>query len=140
MTNDNNSHKKKVNPLIGVLLFFISIFLLVFTGPLGLIYGVLYTFFTKFFNGLGKYCLEIAISIDQLGNVIMQHLLNALWITKQGYKFGNRDETISSVLGKNLQMNTLTGFGNLIERILDLIDPNHALNSIDCHIEPLDEH
>ena len=46
-------------------------------------------------------------------------------------QFGNEDETISSVLGKNERMQTLTGLGRVIVSILDFIDPNHALNSIE---------
>ena len=127
---------KKANLIIGVLLFFISILLLVITGPLGFIYGLFHALFTRGFSGLSGYTLKIAISIDQLGNVIMQHLLNLLWIRDGGYKFGNRDETISSALGRNKLMGTLTPFGKGIDYILDLIDPNHSLNSIDYYVEP----
>lgn len=127
---------KKVNPLIGSLLFIISIILLIITGPLGFVYGLFHSLFTKGFKGVGEYLLKIAISIDQLGNVLMQHLLNLLWIKKAGYKFGNRDETISSVLGRNNKLKTLTGFGKAIDRFLDAIDPSHTLNSIDYYIEP----
>lgn len=130
---------KKANPLIGLLLFVISVILLILTGPLGFIYGVFHKLFTRGFAGLGEYGLKIAISIDQLGNVIMQHLLNLLWIRKGGYKFGNRDETISSALGRNRVLGTLTGFGKFIDALLDKIDPNHSLNSIDYYIEPSED-
>ena len=129
-------HDKRVNPLIGILLFLISIVLFVFTGPLGLIFGLLQRLFTKGLRGIGEYSLQLAISIAQWGNVLMQHLFNWLWITKHGYKFGHRDETISSALGKNKQLGTLTGFGRLIDGLLDIIDPNHSLNSIDYYVEP----
>ncbi len=125
-----------MNPIIGLLLFGISIILILTTGPLGLIYGFFHTLFSRGFAGIGEFLLKIAISIDQLGNVIMQHLLNLLWVKKGGYKFGNRDETISSALGKNKQNNTLTGFGKSIDKILDIIAANHSLNSIDYYIEP----
>ena len=128
---------KKVNPFIGLLLFLISVLLLLITGPLGFIYGLLHGIFTRGLRGIGEYLLKIAISIDQLGNVIMQHLLNLLWVKKGGYPFGNRDETISSALGKNKAQGTLTAFGKLIDNILDLIDPNHSLNSIDYYVEPV---
>ncbi|MDH3322158.1 MAG: hypothetical protein OEM04_04160 [Flavobacteriaceae bacterium] len=134
--NKNLSNDKKVNPLIGFILFIISISLLILTGPIGFIYGLIHGLFTRYSSGIGAYFLELAISIDQLGNVIMQHLLNLLWIRKTGYKFGNRDETISSVIGKNLKDGTLTSFGMLLSKILDAIDPNHSLDSIDYHIEP----
>ena len=131
-----DTNGKKTNPLIGALLFFISIVLMALTAPLGFIYGLLYSLFKSGFRGIGEYFLKIAVSIDQLGNVIMQHLLNTLWIKRGGYQFGNRDETISSALGKNKRLGTLTAFGRLIDTILDKIDPNHSLNSIDYYIEP----
>ncbi|MBT8321703.1 MAG: NUDIX domain-containing protein [Eudoraea sp.] len=134
-----NREPKRANPLVGLLLFLISLILLVLTVPLGFIYGIGYKIVTRGLTGLGEYALKIAISIDQLGNVIMQHLLNLLWIGKGGYKFGNRDETISSALGRNKVLGTLTGFGKLIDKILDLIDPNHSLNSIDYYIEPTED-
>jgi len=132
----NKSNEKKVNPIMGLILFIVSILLLAITGPIGIVYGLFYSLFTKYFSGVGAYFLEIAISIDQLGNVIMQHFLNLIWIQKGGYKFGNRDETISSVIGKNLKKNTLTNFGKFLSKILDSLDPNHSLNSIDYYVEP----
>ena len=134
-----NREPKKANPLVGLLLFVISLILAVLTVPLGFIYGIGHAIITKGITGLGEYTLKIAISIDQLGNVIMQHLLNLLWIRKGGYKFGNRDETISSALGRNKVLGTLTGFGKLMDKILDIIDPNHSLNSIDYYIEPTED-
>ncbi|WP_373072643.1 NUDIX hydrolase [Zeaxanthinibacter enoshimensis] len=127
---------RKVHPLIGLLLFSISMLLMIITGPLGFIYGVFRSLFKKGIKGLGEYLLQIAISIDQLGNVLMQHLLNTLWIKRGGYPFGNRDETISSALGRNKEIKQLTVCGKAIDRFLDLIDPNHSLNSIDYYIEP----
>ncbi|NNJ88917.1 MAG: NUDIX domain-containing protein [Eudoraea sp.] len=125
-----------MHPIFGVLLFFISVILLLITGPLGLIYGFFYTLFKGGLKGLGEYLLKIAVSIDQLGNVLMQHLLNLLWIKKGGYPFGNRDETISSALGRNKKLGMLTLFGKGIDSFLDTIDPNHSLNSIDYYVEP----
>lgn len=127
----------KTHPLIGLLLFLISILLLVITGPLGFLYGVLHSLFSRGVKGLGEYFLQIAVSIDQLGNVLMQHLLNLLWIRRGGgYPFGNRDETISSALGRNKRNGTLSLFGRWMDALLDRIDPNHSLNSIDYYIEP----
>ncbi|MDC6352383.1 NUDIX hydrolase [Zeaxanthinibacter sp. PT1] len=127
---------RKVHPLIGLLLFSISVILMVITGPFGFLFGIFHSLFYKGIKGLGEYLLQVAISIDQLGNVLMQHLLNVLWIRRGGYPFGNRDETISSALGRNKELSRLTVFGRAIDRLLDLIDPNHSLNSIDYYIEP----
>lgn len=139
LKKQENQAQKKSSPVIGLVLFIVSVVLLILTGPLGFLYGILHSLFTKGFRGLGEYLLKIAVSIDQLGNVLMQHLLNGVWIKKGGYKFGNRDETISSALGRNKKLGTLTGFGILIDKILDKIDPNHSLNSIDYYIEPTQE-
>jgi hypothetical protein len=69
--------------------------------------------------------------IDQMGNVTMQDLFDEILITKDDYTFGNVDETISSVLGKNERQFTLKGFGKALVKFLNFIDPNHALNSIE---------
>ena len=129
--------KKKVHPFIGVLLLFTSIILFILTVPLGIVYGYLYKLSYKSVAGLGEFSLKIAISIDQLGNVIMQYLLNDVMIVNNGYKFGNRDETISSVIGKNIERNTLSGVGKLFNFWLDFIDAGHSLNSIDYYVEPV---
>ena len=130
---------KPVNPFIGALLFLISIVLLLITGPLGFVYGIFHSLFTRGVKGIGEYLLKIAISVDQLGNVMMQHLMNILWTTRNGYKFGNRDETISSALGRNKKLGTLTAAGRLMDKILDIIDPDHSLNSIDYYVEPSED-
>jgi len=135
---ENHKKDKETNPLIGILLFLISIILMLITGPIGFIFAFLKLLFTKGIKGIGAYALQLAISIDQLGNVLMQHLFNSLWIKNNGYQFGNRDETISSAIGKNKERDTLTSFGKTIDKLLDLIDPNHSLNSIDYYIQPID--
>ncbi|MCB0647474.1 MAG: hypothetical protein KDC49_12485 [Saprospiraceae bacterium] len=128
--------KKKVSPWIGILLLAISVILSVFTLPFGFLYGILHTLFKEFIKGIGEYCMELATVIDQQGNVIMQHLLNLLWIKgADRYLFGDRDETISSALGKNQDRNTLSKFGKLIVWLLDKIDPNHSLNSIEYYVQ-----
>ncbi len=130
---------KRANPLIGVALFLISIILFILTASFGLVYGILYSLYKKGLRGISEYLLKIAISVDQLGNVLMQHLLNLLWLKKGAYKFGNRDETISSAIGRNKKLGLLSGFGRLIDNVLDKIDPNHSLNSIDYYIEPTEQ-
>jgi 8-oxo-dGTP diphosphatase len=134
ITKENK--KKEVSPWIGIGLLVVSILLSIVTLPFGLVYGLLHTLFTGFIKRLGEYCMEIATIIDQQGNVIMQHLLNLLWIKGQNrYTFGDRDETISSALGKNQDRNTLTCFGKAIVWFLDKIDPNHSLNSIEYYVQ-----
>ena len=120
---------------MGFLLFIISIVLTIITVPFGIAYTVI-KLVSKFKFGIlirisNGYFFKVALAIDQLGNVAMQDLFNDIFILKVGYKFGNEDETISSVLGKNERMQTLTGLGKSIVNFLNFIDPNHALNSIE---------
>ena len=73
---------------------------------------------------------KTARSIDVFANVEAQELFNDTLIQKGGYKFGNRQETISSVMGKNQRTNTLTRAGKTLRVILDFIDEDHCKNSI----------
>ena len=120
---------------MGVLLFIIAVVLSILTVPLGMLYGALKCIlkfdFRLLFKKTNKYFRLLAISIDQMGNVAMQDLFDDVLITKNGYRFGNVDETISSVLGKNERQQTLKGLGKVLVKFLNFIDPNHALNSIE---------
>ena len=76
--------------------------------------------------------LEVAISIDNTGNVIMQHLLNDLLLMMRlaTYYYGNKKKTISSVIGKNSLTNTLSPLGKALNAFLNWIDKDHSFNSI----------
>ncbi len=87
--------------------------------------------FAQWFDRLGEYFLHIAISIDQLGNVMCQDLFNYALIKDDSQPFGNPDETISSVLGKNLVKGNLTRAGKVLDTILNTVDPGHSIDSID---------
>ena len=77
------------------------------------------------------YFLDTAINIDKFGNREFRFSLNKYLITENSpFKFGNIDETISSVLGKNQRFGHLTKFGKVIYKILDTIDKNHCEKSI----------
>ncbi len=76
--------------------------------------------------------MELALVLDEAGNVVMQHLLNDILLLKKRdtYYFGNKIETISSVIGKNELTSTLTGLGKALNAFLNFIDQGHSLNSI----------
>ena len=67
---------------------------------------------------------------DLFANVVGAEFWNAVFIINGGYKFGNPKETISSVLGKNQRDKTLSIAGDVLRWMLDRIDKNHCLNSI----------
>ena len=114
------------------LLFCIAIVLLIFTTPIGFFYALLRQLFFGKLKSLSVYFLELAISIDNTGNVMMQYLLNDLLLIKrqETYYFGNKKETISSVIGKNSLTNTLSALGKALNAFLNWIDKDHSFNSI----------
>ncbi len=120
---------------MGAVLAFISLLLSTILFPIGLaitFFGNLYKRRWEFsFKRLDAQLLSIAVSIDASGNVVCKDLFNRTLKQPEGYEFGKRKETISSVLGKNQRDNTLTKTGKGLAFILDKIDENHCLNSID---------
>lgn len=108
---------------MGILLFIVSIVLAAILFPLGIAWAIL--------KKLGTYFRAIALSVDQMGNVVMQDLFNDTLITKKGHKFGDEDETISSVLGKNKKKKTLRRGGEALVWLLHKLDDNHSINSIE---------
>jgi hypothetical protein len=114
------------------LLFCSAIVLLITTAPIGFLYALIRQFFSGKLKTLNVFFLEVAISIDNTGNVVMQHLLNDLLLIKRSttYYFGNKKETISSVIGKNSLTNTLSYLGKALNAFLNWIDKDHSFNSI----------
>ncbi|TNE55481.1 MAG: hypothetical protein EP338_04225 [Bacteroidetes bacterium] len=126
--------------LVGLILLITSIVLSLITAPIGILFGMIFSLFSKGLRGFGHYCTELALSIDKTGNICLQYLFNQLFIRKEGYRFGNRHETISSVIGKNLQTGTLRPLGKLLNALLHFFDRDHSLNSIDYTVEkPLEK-
>ena len=114
------------------------------------ILGIPYALFTV--KSKRKYIRDMAESIDQTGNHVMGPLFNQ-WMLRtvpprkttlgeytlilgeiKPYLFGNIDETVSSVLGKNQKLGTLTKSGRWLNRLLNKLDENHSIDAIE--IEP----
>lgn len=92
-------------------------------------YGIVRSLCKREFDAWNKW---LAISEDQYGNTLGQHMFNDLLITKDSKNlFGNPDETISSVLGKNKKAGTLTRLGKAVCAVLNFIDKNHVEKAID---------
>jgi len=114
------------------ILFCVAFVLLICTAPIGFFYALLRQLFFGKLKSLSVYFLEVAISIDNTGNVMMLHLLNDFLLIKQKetYYFVNKKETISSVIGKNSLTNTLSPLGKALNAFLNWIDKDHSFNSI----------
>ena len=103
---------------------------------LAFLYAVIRQTLSKSVNSLSVYFLELALALDNAGNVLMQHVLNDLLLIKneKTYLFGNKMETISSVIGKNLLSNTLSPMGLALNAFLHWLDKDHSLNSINYEV------
>ena len=73
---------------------------------------------------------SLALGLDQIGNAVCRDMFNRLLIEKDWYKFGKVQETISSVLGKNQMLDTLSLWGWILVSILELFEEDHCLKSI----------
>ena len=111
----------------GFILLIIALCLSVVLLPIGFAFQIV----TALFKAIDKYLFRIAKSIDQLGNVVCEHLLNVTMIKKNGYKFGFEDVTISHVLGMNEKTNTLSGAGKILAWLLNTIDKDHNQKAIE---------
>jgi hypothetical protein len=114
--------------MIGFILLVVSSILKWFLAPFSYVYGTIRSLTKKEFNSY-NFCL--AVAKDQYGNALCKYLFNDVLIKKNGYKFGNIDETISSCIGKNKVKGTLTFIGKSLDYLLDKFEPNHSILSID---------
>lgn len=114
--------------LLNILLMVVAGFLLILFSTIGL----LTAFAAIIFSGAStNYFRDVALGLDQLGNVMCQHLFNWLLISsKSKFLFGDVDTTISAVLGLNQREGTLSVTGNVLAFLLDTIDKDHCKNSI----------
>ena len=97
---------------MGFILLLVSLILSIILYPFAFII-TLYNDFKKARFGAGlkrlnEHFLYIATAIDANGNIICEDLFDLVLIKSNGYQFGNRKETVSSVLGKNQRDKTLT--------------------------------
>jgi 8-oxo-dGTP diphosphatase len=127
MKNNNTANLFK-----SFLLFCIALVLLVTTAPIGFVYALIRQIIFEKVKTLSIFFTEVALVLDEAGNVVMQHLLNDTLLikNKNTYYFGNKKETISSVIGKNSLTNTLAHLGKALNAFLNFIDKGHTLNSI----------
>lgn len=109
--------------MIGFILFIIAYVLLL---PMTIV-----NFFVVWDKG---YFMSTALSIDIFANREFRASWNKFLRKPEGYAFGKQGETISSALGKNQRDKTLTKTGKALCWILDKIDKNHCLKSINDNV------
>jgi hypothetical protein len=117
-------------------LFIVAIIIYIVILPIAIIQSIIKFIISKeyikillFFTNLFK---SHALGINQTSNRAFNVLFNdALVKDDTIHSFGDIDETLSSVLGKNKLKNNLTLFGKIIDFILTIFDDNHTIESID---------
>ena len=91
---------------------------------------------SSYISRVNAFWKKNAIELDKFGNYHYATLFNGTLRKKNGTLHGNKDETISSVLGKNQRDKQLTITGWIVVIILYIIDVQywfkggHCLNSI----------
>lgn len=119
---------------MGILLFILSILLGCILLPIGFLFGFIKQIykrqFFRSFSVMDAKFFKLATSIDRYGNICCAELFNAILIKDSVYLFGNGQETVSSVLGRNLHAGTLTKTGWYLHVLLCKLDNNHCENSI----------
>ena len=119
-----------MHTIVSVLLFLVAILLVVILAPLAIFVKIVIAVWRGKFDHL--WFRRLALSLDQLGNVIADDFFNWLLI-RDDYTapFGDEDETVSSVLGKNYLADNLTVLGRALRYLLHRLDPNHSVKSIE---------
>ena len=113
-------------------LVILAIALFVILSPIGLILELIFIGLKKSGQTLSNFFLRIAVSIDQMGNVVCGTLFNYTLIQSGSpHAFGHEDETISSVIGKNKKINQLSTLGRGLDWILNVLDHNHSIKNIE---------
>jgi 8-oxo-dGTP diphosphatase len=137
MENVVHAEEKERSLFSSILLVLIAAILLITTAPIGFLFAIIEQGFTSGLSKIKYYLLNVALVLDQAGNVIMQHFLNRLLLKKSQltYLFGNKKETISSVIGKNFMLGTLNPIGLIANGLLNKIDSNHTLDSIQVNVK-----
>ncbi len=148
----------------GFLLFIVAVFGVTFSFLIATTFSLFYylTHFWKVkqaYNKISDYFLNMALSLDQFGNVNNKDFFNFIMIKKKNRKvigedyrdyynsktnkvereyitlydyheFGDEDDTISYVIAMNYQRNSLNKFGVFWANFLNFVDKDHLKKAI----------
>ena len=111
-----------------ILLLIVAILLFIPVAGLGFLLEMLLP------SNKADYLYKIALSIDQTGNAVAGTFLSLLLLNRNCWDailFGNPDETVSWVLGKNKRIWCLNPIGKLLDKLLETLDPWHSIAAIE---------
>lgn len=77
-----------------------------------------------------SYIKRALIAVDQAANAVLGPVLNIVMKPSSDAEFGKPDETISSVMGKNVEKGSCRGC-KLVCKVLHWFDSEHCKKSIE---------
>ena len=120
--------------MIELVILIVAITLLYLLLPITAVFMIIKYLFTGNKRMLAVWFYRTARAIDVFANVNGAEFFNSIFISEGGYKFGNPQETISSVIGKNQRDKTLSIAGQILRWSLDKVSDNHCLDSINPNV------
>ena len=129
---------------MGIILLIVATILAIFFVPVGFVYSMFVLLWRNgvrgAWNKINDYLYILALGIDQLGNVAMQELFNDILLLPGAYRFGNPDQTLSYIFGKNKQLGKLNKLGLFVAGILNKLDPEHTEKAVKHEEDEFDNH
>lgn len=125
--NKDKEYKVRLEVLLLLTAYILDLILWTFW----FIYAVVKYSRERDWTNLGYYLRKVSKAIDEKGNVKWWPFCNKYVRMEWGAKFWRSDETLSSVIGKNERDNTLKPMWIKANKILNIIDYNHSINSIE---------
>lgn len=124
--------------VLGLFLIVLSLVIFAIVTPLAFIWKIVVSITNEkrkardILSGTSLFFIQIAASYDQLGNAVFGGFFNWLFLrdTDIRYAFGDKDDTISEVLGWNVELDSLNKYGKLMVKLLDKLDENHCYNAM----------
>jgi hypothetical protein len=122
---------------MSIILFIIALVLVTAIGSISFVVTLLYYLITlkwkSGFKAFESFSLLLAISLDQLGNVICRIPFKYTMVKRNSdfWDFGDPDQTVSFVLAVNQKRKTLTRFGKWTCVVLDFLDKNHMEKALE---------
>jgi hypothetical protein len=122
--------------LNNILLAIVAILLGSIIIPIGILFAIVWLIFhkgeslgIKYFSRIFR---NIALSIDILGNFCCAIMFNVVLIKSNStlYRFGKNGDTISKVIGLNLQQGNLTMIGKGVNKILNVFEKDHSIKAV----------
>ena len=120
--------------LLNTLLLIVAIVLISTIGVIGFFVELFFTAILLWHKQASKHIRTVAVSLDQTGNAMAWLLLTLLFVgrnAREYVEFWNEDETVSSVIGKNKRMGSLSAIWKCLDLVLEYLDPWHSENSIE---------